>query len=564
MCDQLRADSLGAAGHPLVRTPNIDRLAASGVQFTRAYTESPVCVPARINALTGLHSWQVGVFDNGPSPAHTVPTLGTLLTEQGYFTQAVGKMHFRPPRNHVGFQRMWLSEEIPTYRDDDEFLQYLREQGYGHVGEPHGQRHELYYQPQVSVLPEEHHTTAWTADRTVDFIARNRNRPFFCFTSFIKPHPPWDPPHPYATLYDPATVPMPVRRASEREPVDTHLLVQNHGKGVDDPDDDLIRLIRARYYGLISHIDRNVGKIINALDEYGLTERTLIVFISDHGELLGEHYAWGKRSFYEGSARVPFLVSWPGRLPAGETREHFVSGCDLLPTFLAAAGAADAVPADVTGQNLLPLCADAATSGREALVGQFASDRLMKLMLRWDDWKYCYFANGGRQQLFNLRDDPHELEDRAGQHPALCSRARERLEWYFRAAGHRGALDDAGNALRSYPFAWLPLGRINRQHAIWPHNEPGVAAVGKEPGAAVTARSRPPILVVSAQAGLQRECAGCCPGRWLQKAAIDYSDCSRRSWARRRLFSASKTERTAATRASAASRWAIASAKSGR
>ena len=472
MCDQLRADGLGAAGHPLVRTPNIDRLAASGVQFTRAYTESPVCVPARINALTGLHSWQAGVFDNGPSPAHTVPTLGTLLTEQGYFTQAVGKMHFRPPRNHVGFQRMWLSEEIPTYRDDDEFLQYLREQGYGHVGEPHGQRHELYYQPQVSVLPEEHHTTAWTADRTVDFIARNRNRPFFCFTSFIKPHPPWDPPHPYATLYDPATVPMPVRRASEREPVDTHLLVQNHGKGVDDPDDDLIRLIRARYYGLISHIDRNVGKIINALDEYGLTERTLIVFISDHGELLGDHYAWGKRSFYEGSARVPFLVSWPGRLPAGETREHFVSGCDLLPTFLAAAGAADAVPADVTGQNLLPLCADAATPGRAALAGQFASDRLMKLMLRWDDWKYCYFANGGRQQLFNLRDDPHELADRAGQHPALCREARKRLVQCFRAARHQAALDDAGNALRAYPFAQLPLGQINRQHAVWPRNEP--------------------------------------------------------------------------------------------
>ena len=120
--------------------------------------------------------------------------------------------------------------------------------------------------------------------------------------------------------------------------------MQNHGKGVDDPDDDLIRLIRARYYGLISHIDRNVGKIISALDEHGLTERTLIVFISDHGDLLGDHYAWGKRSFYEGSARVPFLVSWPGRLPAGETREHFVSGCDLLPTFLAAVGAPTPYP----------------------------------------------------------------------------------------------------------------------------------------------------------------------------------------------------------------------------
>ncbi|MAG34966.1 MAG: hypothetical protein CL878_01750 [Dehalococcoidia bacterium] len=472
MCDQLRADSLAYAGHPLVQTPNIDRLAASGVQFTRAYTESPVCVPARINALTGLHSWQVGISDNGPSPDHTVPTLGTLLTEQGYFTQAIGKMHFRPARNHRGFQRMWLSEEIPTYRADDEFLQYLQDQGYGHVKEPHGQRHELYYQPQVSVLPEEHHTTAWTADRTVDFIAQNRNRPFFCFTSFIKPHPPWDPPRPYASMYDPAAMPLPARHPSDREPADTHLLVQNHGKGVDNPDDDLVRLIRARYYGLISHIDRNVGKIIAALEEHGLAERTLIVFISDHGELLGDHYAWGKRSFYEGSARVPFLVSWPGHLPAGETCGHLVSGCNLLPTFLTAAGAADAVPSNVTSQDLLHLCEDTATTGREVLIGQFASGRQMKLMLRWDDWKYCYFANGGRQQLFNLRDDPHELTDQAGNHSELCTDAGDRLVQHFREGGNSGALDDSGDELLAYPFERLPLGQINRQHALWPDHEP--------------------------------------------------------------------------------------------
>ena len=125
--------------------------------------------------------------------------------------------------------------------------------------------------------------------------------------------------------------------------------------------------------------------------EHGLTERTLIAFISDHGDLLGDHYAWGKRSFYEGSARVPFLVSWPGRLPGGQTREHLVSGCDLLPTFLAAAGATEAVPANVEGQNLLPICTDGTSPGHDSLVGQFSSGRLMKLMLRWDDWKYCYF-----------------------------------------------------------------------------------------------------------------------------------------------------------------------------
>ena len=472
MCDQLRADSLGCAGHPLVRTPNIDRIAQRGVRFTRAYTESPVCVPARINVMTGLHSWQLGIYDNGPTPDHTVPTLATLLTDQGYYTQAVGKMHFRPPRNHYGFQRMVLSEEVPPYRVDDDFLLYLKAHGYGHVEEPHGQRHERYYQPQVSVLPQEHHTTAWTADRTIECIEQNRNRPFFCFTSFIKPHPPWDPPRPYDALYAPESVPMPVRQPSERDPLDTHLLVQNHGKGVDDPPDDLIRLIRARYYGLIAHIDRKVGHILDALDASRLTERTIVVFIADHGELLGDHYAWGKRSFYEGAARIPWLISWPGHLPEGETRDQLVSSCDLLPTLLAAAAPAAAMPSSVTSHNVVPLLRDPALPGRATLMGQFASGRLMKLMLRGKDWKYCYFANGGREQLFDLAADPGELENLATTDPQRCRWARAALAQTCRDLGHRDALDESGAELRRYPFERLPLGGVNQQRAIWPQHEP--------------------------------------------------------------------------------------------
>ncbi|MGH2355104.1 MAG: sulfatase-like hydrolase/transferase, partial [Chloroflexota bacterium] len=155
MCDQLRADCISADDRawPGVSTPNIDRIAQRGVRFRRAYTEVPVCVPARVNVLTGLHAHQLGIMDNQPTPGPEVPTLPGLLTDLGYFTAAIGKMHFRPPRNHYGFQRMLLSEEIPRYRVDDEYLLYLRDRGYGHVLEPHGLRHEQYYQPQVSQLP---------------------------------------------------------------------------------------------------------------------------------------------------------------------------------------------------------------------------------------------------------------------------------------------------------------------------------------------------------------------------------------------------------------------------
>lgn len=265
---------------------------------------------------------------------------------------------------------------------------------------------------------------------------------------------------------------MPARQDSDRAPIDCHLLVQNHGKGVDNPDDALIRLIRAYYYGFITHIDRNVGKIIDAIDRQGLTAQTLIVFMSDHGELLGDHYAWGKRSFYEGSARVPFLMSWPGQLPAGKTRDHFVSGCDLVPTFLTVAGAAHRVPSNVNGRDLIDLCRTSPSAETQAFIGQYSTGRNSKLMLRWDDWKYCYFANGAREQLFNLQDDPDELFDQARDQPELCKESRFRLVQHFSEFGPHRPLDQSGNELLAYPFVKPPFGEINHQRAIWPKTEP--------------------------------------------------------------------------------------------
>ena len=468
LTDQQRADTISCAGNQVVRTPNLDRLCRSGVLFPRAYTPTPVCVPARMNILTGQDSCRLGILENAASIKSPILTLPSILTERGYFAQAIGKMHFRPRRNHYGFPRMLLSEGIPARRVDDDFLLYLKEKGFGHVEEPHGQRQELYYQPQVSVLPQEHHATSWTADRTVDFLAANRNRPFFCFCSFLKPHPPWDPPEPFASMYRRENMPLPVRCDADRDPKDSFLLVQDHSKWMDNAPDDLARLIKARYYGSVSHIDKNLGKILDALDAYELRENTIVIFTSDHGDLLGDHYHWGKRSYFEGGARIPFIISWPGQLPQGEVREEFVTLTDILPTFVETAGAVR--PLGSSGGNIEGMQHTPETLWRDTLWGEYSRGRTAKYMLRTGDWKYIYMVNGGREQLFNLADDPNELDDLAGEMPDLCAGFRLQMARHYWEQGFMEALD--GGEMAKLKFERLPLGKQNQQYPVWPKNEP--------------------------------------------------------------------------------------------
>lgn len=468
LTDQQRWDTIARAGNSVVRTPNLDRLCRSGALFRRAYTQTPVCVPARMNILTGQDSHRLGIMENARSVRGPIPTLPAVLSEQGYFTQAIGKMHFAPPRNHYGFQRMLLSEELARFRADDDFLLYLKEEGYGHVAEPHGQRHGLYYQPQVSVLPEEHHTTSWTADRTVDFLKNYRNRRFFCFCSFIKPHPPWDPPEPFASIYRAQDMPLPVRCDADRDPKDNFLLVQNHSKWMDNADDDLACRIKARYYGSISHIDKNVGKILDALEEYGLRENTIVIYSSDHGDLMGDHYHWGKRSYFEGASHIPLVLSWPGHLPEGIARDEFVMLNDILPTLVETAGACR--PLGISGGNLVELLKRPGTPWRDTVWGEYGRGRTAKFMLRTGDWKYIYMVNGGREQLFNLADDPDELNDLADEMSDLCSDFRLRMARHYSDQGCATALDNGDMARMA--FRRLPLGKQNQQYPVWPKNEP--------------------------------------------------------------------------------------------
>ena len=290
MVDQMRADYMGCAGNPWIQTPGLDRLAAEGTRFSQCVTPVPVCMAARHTFMTGQRCSEHDRFGNNvpdPDPLHY--TLMQLLGFTGYRTQAIGKMHFRPVRRHHGFHRMELMEEIPDYRQDDEYLMYLKANGYGHKREVHGVRNLLYHLPQVSVIPEEHHGSTWVADRTIEFLGQNHHKPFFCWSSWIAPHPPWNPPQPFASMYKNKDMPLPVNydRDIETIPPQKRGMVNFADMGY-APSERLQR-VKVLYGGSISLIDKGVGRILRALDELGLTENTLVVFTSDHGEMLGDH-----------------------------------------------------------------------------------------------------------------------------------------------------------------------------------------------------------------------------------------------------------------------------------
>ena len=446
MTDQFRFDAMGCAGNPIVQTPNLDRLAADGLRFTEAYTEVPVCVPARAGLITGQYPYRLGTFDNNPVSVESHPTLPRLLRSLGFVTMGVGKMHFFPRRAHLGFDHLELSEGLVGHLWDDDYARFMQGKGYVVRREMHGPGHphvdgssihSTYYTPGTLPYPDDVSATAWVADRTRDFIQANRDRPFFCFSSFIKPHPPLRPAEPYDRLYDPAVVDLPTAR-SATSGLDPLLEAQSRFKGVINPTESDVRAMRSHYYGLVTQVDHHIGRIMDALDESNLRNDTVVVFTSDHGELLGDHGHWGKRSFYEGSAKIPLLVSWPGVVPPGVRCNRLVGLTDLLPTLVELAGGQ--VPESVSGRSLTPLLSDVDAPWDNTRFGVYGGFRgvvemddpriSMSFMMRWNEWKYIYQVNGGTQQLFDLANDPHEVVNVASQRPHLCATARHHL------AGH--------------------------------------------------------------------------------------------------------------------------------
>lgn len=446
--DQQRYDTIEALGNPVIRTPAINRLVKEGVAFTRAYSPCPVCVPARYAMMTGQLPHRTDCTVNETMPEGRDSFVG-ILSEQGYQTHGVGKMHFQfkglGPEERWGFESRDVSEEGGG---DDDFKAFLVENGYGHVHDPQGVRSEMYYIPQPSQLPAHLHNTAWVVDRSIDFLKRrDRSRPFFLMTSFIKPHPPFENPTPWNKLYRGPEMPLPKRPKDSEKLITYWNKFQNRYKYRDQGiDDQLFRAMKAAYYGTISFIDYQIGRLIAYMEENDLMDDTLIVYSSDHGELLGDYNCVGKRSFFDSAARIPLIMAGPD-LPKNVRCENPVSLVDLFPTFLQAAGTQP--KEQVSGNSL----ADIATGKvrRERVFAQYNRGQYGMYMAVTERFKYIYSAPDDKEWLFDLRTDPDETRSLAGN-PMFIDHLDElktSLIEFFREEGHEAPLD--GDDWKRYP-----------------------------------------------------------------------------------------------------------------
>ncbi len=412
--DQQRADTIGAAGNPIIRTPHLDRLAGEGVRFSSAYTPSPVCVSARCSLVYGQYPHRTGCVDNGDAMPTDRPSLMDRLSQAGYRTHGIGKMHFTPDSRALrGFQTREHQEELRSRVADDDYLQFLRANGFEHVYDPFGQRGEMYYVPQPAQMPARLHGTQWVGDRAVAFLRETgMSQPFFLFASFIHPHPPFSPPTPWNKLYRGPLMPLP-KRPDDSRALHTYVnKVQNRYKYRDQgTDDNLLRAMKAYYYACISFVDYQVGRILEALEESGRLDDTLILFASDHGEFLGDYYCFGKRSMLDAAARVPLIARYPDRFTPGRTCETPASLVDIVPTFLSAAGLGVG-GGELDGVDL----AEVAAGGHEerTVYSQYQRQAQGLYMALNRRWKYFYSAPDRREFLFDRVQDPQETRSRSG------------------------------------------------------------------------------------------------------------------------------------------------------
>jgi arylsulfatase len=437
--DQQRGDTIGTLAPAFMRTPHMDVLAREGIFFSRAYADCPICVPSRVTIMNGQHALTHGMTGNGPSTQvlNEATTLPTLLRQAGYQTAAIGKMHFTPERARHGFEEMI----IPT-----DYYRWMSRSGNPLQPMRHGLgQNELY--AGMATVPEALTLTNWIADQCVEYIKERRDptKPFFLWCSFSKPHPPLDPPEPYYSMYRNCDIPRPaVGDWAEDDRCPYPMRAFRQQWSIDKIPWEVIREARAAYYGLVTQIDYNIGRVLAGLQDLDMLREALIVFTSDHGEFLGDHHCGSKVFFHEPSAHIPFIVrlpkSWENRCH-GMVCEELVTLADVLPTIVNAAGGE--VPEAAEGMDVLAV-ARGETPGRQYAIGVAHGGVRGALGITDGVWRYMYFPQGGSEQLFNLVDDPRELHDLSAEPSAGAEKGRLKAALVAEVARHGGPFVENG------------------------------------------------------------------------------------------------------------------------
>ena len=491
MCDQLRWDYLSCAGHPKLHTPNIDALAAKGVRFTRAYVQSPVCGPSRMSFYTGRYVASHGATWNGVPLKVGEMTLGDYLRPLGLETVLVGKTHMRA--DVEGMQRLGIDPSSiigvrvsecgfdPYERDDGlhgagpdgrydpqapRYNRYLNDKGYGGDNPWHDWANAaqgdgnalasgwaMRHARKPARVREEDSETPYMTRRAMDFISEAGDRPWCLHLSYIKPHWPYIASAPYNDMFGPEDVLPAVRSEEERrDPHPVYRAFMELRVSGNFSRDEVRAEVIPVYMGLIKQIDDQLGHLFRFLEERGLFENTMIVFTSDHGDYLGDHWMGEKDLFHEPSVKVPLIIYDPSPdadVARGSACDALVEAIDLAPTFLHALGAHPQEQSHrLEGRSLLPLLrGDAPTQWRRNIFSEYdysmlpvaaklgIAPRNARLFMVADErWKYVH-AIGFRPMLYDLASDPNEFRD-LGADPA-CEAERQRLggalaEWGLR------------------------------------------------------------------------------------------------------------------------------------
>ncbi len=419
MTDQQRMDAIGAYGNPVIRTPHLDSLAAGGARFTNCWTQHPTCMPSRASIFTGRYPSSHGVRFNGVRLPLEEKTLAQALSDQGYSTFGAGKFHFIPhhpyrsplptmathPEPYYGFQEFHLGEDGRS----GEHWQWIK------------QNYPQYHLKPDNEVPVDVHNSGWVANLTTGFLKRAAaaDKPFFAFASFVDPHNAYNPPPPYSTMYREQDMPPIVARPAERvdKPAYYQQTYEAHRPMV-----ERVARHRTQYYGEVSLIDDSVGKILKTLDEMRLRENTIVVFMSDHGDLLGDHYLFYKGPYhYRNCAAVPLIVNWPGHVGKGKVIDGIVQEIDVLPTILELAGCPIHPGVQGRSQKAVLTTASTDTGYTSALIqysisgvtlpGAAAMDTGVPDLwtLRTHEWRLSYYPGQKISELYDLGADPEEF-----------------------------------------------------------------------------------------------------------------------------------------------------------
>jgi len=415
-----------------VSTPVLDRLVASGTSFTHAFCQSPICTPSRSSFLTGMYPSTIRANRNGNARFETdLPLVTKLFADAGYVCGNVGKLHLA------------CAYDAPEARADDGYTMYA----YSHAPRPHGGYDYMDWVAEKGAsledlvtsddgVPAELHQSTWCAKRTIDFIDEAGDTPWLITVNPFDPHPPFDPPKDWLARFDPEGMPGPHFRESDieaqsaLEPVDFQTKSRPPGpiatEGATPPSyggggalglHEDVRKLQAAYYAMIGLVDEQFGRILAHLDARGLRDDTIVIFTSDHGEMLGDHGLVLKGArFYEGLVRVPLIVSWPGHVPDGRQSKALVELTDIAPTLLKFADIA--VPDHMQGRSLDGVLAgetDAASHRDHVRCEYFDAvampDGTSATMLRTDRYKLVMYHNHGLGELFDLEADPWEHDN---------------------------------------------------------------------------------------------------------------------------------------------------------